>query len=599
MKPDHSPVLVTRLRAEQVAALFQNVTIGVLGAAAAAIVLAGALIQLGSLDWLTGVAWACYIATCAIAHIALHAWYVRARPADDQWKFWGTWFAAISLAEGLGWGWGSVGLVGHGDRFSLQMIVMIVTLNVGVGAITAFGSYLPAFFALFLPTTIPCVIWGIEARTAFPEATVMVLLMLVFIVAMGALGVRANRGFNELVTLRIRTSELAKDLQKQKELAEQASLAKSHFLAAASHDLRQPVHALGLFAGALRAVPGLPAEATQLVERIETSTAAMDGLFSAILDISRLDAGVVEVRPQSFALQPLLDRICNDHAGEASEKSVAIIQQRTGATVFTDPHLMERILRNLISNAVRYTDKGKILVGCRRRGGAIWVEVWDTGIGIPGAERERVFEEYVQLQNPERDRTRGLGLGLAIVRRLSVLLSCELELRSQPGRGSCFRIAMALAKAPPLSPPAAFEPAAADTGLGLILVIDDEAPIRDGMRSLLAGWGYQVITAGSGAQMLANLAPCAKRPDLIICDYRLRDGENGIDVIAALQSECNEAIPAMLITGDTAEDRLIEAQASGYLLLHKPVPNGKLRAAIVNLMAASSALAANGARVIA
>ncbi|MDB5514888.1 MAG: integral rane sensor hybrid histidine kinase, partial [Tardiphaga sp.] len=262
-------------------------------------------------------------------------------------------------------------------------------------------------------------------------------------------------------------------------------------------------------------------------------------------------------------------------------------------------HLMERILRNLISNAVRYTDKGKILVGCRRRGGAIWVEVWDTGVGIPGAERERVFEEYVQLQNPERDRTRGLGLGLAIVRRLGVLLSCELELRSQPGRGSCFRIAMPLAEAAPLSPPAAFEPAAADTGLGLILVIDDEAPIRDGMRSLLAGWGYQVITAGSGAQMLANLAPCAKRPDLIICDYRLRDGENGIDVIAALQSECNEAIPAMLITGDTAEDRLIEAQASGYLLLHKPVPNGKLRAAIVNLMAASSALAANGARVIA
>jgi two-component system, sensor histidine kinase len=326
----------------------------------------------------------------------------------------------------------------------------------------------------------------------------------------------------------------------------------------------------------------------------------MDGLFSAILDISRLDAGVVEVRPQSFALQPLLDRICNDHAGEASEKSVAIIQQRTGATVFTDPHLMERILRNLISNAVRYTDKGKILVGCRRRGDAIWVEVWDTGIGIPGAERERVFEEYVQLQNPERDRTRGLGLGLAIVRRLGVLLSCQLELRSQPGRGSCFRIAMPLAEAPQLSPPAAFEPAVADTGLGLILVIDDEAPIRDGMRSLLTGWGYQVITAGSGAQMLANLAPCAKRPDLIICDYRLRDGENGIDVIAALQSECNEAIPAMLITGDTAEDRLIEAQASGYLLLHKPVPNGKLRAAIVNLMAASErASAANGARVIA
>lgn len=600
MKAEQAPALVTRLHAEQVAALFQNVTIGVIGAATAAIVLAGALIQLGSLDWITGVAWASYITTCAIAHIALRAWYDRARPGDDQWRFWGNWFAAISLAEGLGWGWGSVGLLGHGDRFSLQMIVMVVTLNIGVGSITAFGSYLPAFFALFLPTTIPSVVWGIQVRSDFPEATMMVFLMLVFIAFMGALGVRANRGFNELVGLRIRTSELAKDLRKQKELAEQASLAKSHFLAAASHDLRQPVHALGLFAGALRAVPGLPAEATQLVERIETSTAAMDGLFSAILDISRLDAGVVEVRPQSFALQPLLDRICNDHAAEAGEKSVAIVLQRTSATVFTDPHLMERILRNLISNAVRYTDTGRVLVGCRKRGETIWVEVWDTGIGIPGPERDRIFEEYVQLQNPERDRARGLGLGLAIVRRLGVLLSCELELRSQPGRGSCFRVAMPLAKAPPLSPPSVIRPVAMDAGRGLILVVDDEASIRDGMHTLLTGWGYQVIAAGSGPQMLASLAHCARRPDLIICDYRLRNGENGIDVIGLLQSECNEAIPAMLITGDTGEDRLIEARASGYLLLHKPVPNGKLRAAIVNLMAASERQAvANGTRVIA
>ena len=191
------------------------------------------------------------------------------------------------------------------------------------------------------------------------------MLMLIFIVAMGGLGVRANRSFKELVRLRIRTNELAKDLRKQKELAEQASLAKSSFLAAASHDLRQPVHALGMFVGALRGV-ALPLDAVRLVERIEESTNAMDSLFSAILDISRLDAGVVDVQPRAFAIQPLLDRICGDHAAEADQKSIGLACHACSATVHTDPLLMERVLRNLLSNAVRYTLSGRVVVGCRQ-----------------------------------------------------------------------------------------------------------------------------------------------------------------------------------------------------------------------------------------
>jgi CheY-like chemotaxis protein len=248
---------------------------------------------------------------------------------------------------------------------------------------------------------------------------------------------------------------------------------------------------------------------------------------------------------------------------------------------------MERILRNLVSNAVRHTDAGRVVVGCRRRTGAICVQVWDTGPGIPLAERERIFQEYFQLQNPERDRAMGLGLGLAIVRRLSNLLFCPVTLRSELGRGSCFSIEIPEAKETSNIVETRVVGSAAEFVRGLILVIDDEAAIRDAMHSLLTSWGYAVIAAGSAAEMLASLAQCPKRPDMIICDYRLRGEENGIDVVRQLQSECNEAIPAMLITGDTAADRLLEAQASGLLLLHKPVPNGKLRAAIVNLMAAS------------
>jgi CheY-like chemotaxis protein len=415
----------------------------------------------------------------------------------------------------------------------------------------------------------------------------MLLLMLVFTPAMGGLGVLANQSFEKLVTLRIRTNQLADDLRRQKEVAEQASLAKSTFLAAASHDLRQPVHALGLFVGALRSV-ALPAEGIRLVERIEESVVSMDGLFSAILDISRLDAGVIEARAEAFPINPMLNRICDDHASEAEEKSIALICCPSSAIFFTDPTLLERILRNLVSNAVRHTRSGRVVVGCRRSAGKVRVEVWDTGPGIPPQESDRIFQEYFQLRNPERDRAMGLGLGLAIVRRLSVLLDCPIKLRSRLGRGSCFSVEIPIAAGPAVSARPNALADTAEAARGLIVVVDDEEAIRDAMYSLLTGWGYEVIAAGSGSEAMHYVARRSESPDLIICDYRLRDDENGINVVEQLRDQCNRAVPAMLITGDTAADRLMEAQASGLLLLHKPVPNGKLRAAVVNLIAAST-----------
>jgi CheY-like chemotaxis protein len=309
----------------------------------------------------------------------------------------------------------------------------------------------------------------------------------------------------------------------------------------------------------------------------------MDNLFSALLDISRLDAGVVEVHPKAFLIQPLLDRICRDHAEEADLKGIGLVCMRSGAVVHADPVLVERILRNLISNAVRYTDHGRVVIGCRRAA-ALRVEVWDTGPGIAPHQEERIFQEYFQLANPERDREKGLGLGLAIVRRLTDLLGYELKLRSRLGRGSCFSVAIPLVHDGAASFGHADEPLALTLAHGLVLVIDDEIAIREAMAALLTGWGHEVVTAGSGAEVLAQIDGGLVRPDLIICDYRLRSGETGIEVIEALRSEYNGTVPAMLITGDTAPDRLAEASASGLLLLHKPVPNGKLRAAVANLM---------------
>ncbi|SIT40119.1 Integral membrane sensor hybrid histidine kinase [Paraburkholderia ribeironis] len=430
------------------------------------------------------------------------------------------------------------------------------------------------------------ILYGVMLTSAF------LLISRMFVERIAAeLATEHERQVTELLAVDLRrqkeiAEELAIDLRRQKEIAEDASRAKSSFLAAASHDLRQPVHALSLFVGALRDMPMSP-EVEHLVGQIDASTNAMDGLFTALLDISKLDAGVVEVHRRPFAIGAVLARACRDHAGEASAKGVALSCVPCSAIVDSDPILVERVIRNLVSNAVRYTDRGRIVVGCRRRGSHVAVQIWDTGRGIPPDQHERVFQEYHQLGNPERDRTKGLGLGLAIVRRVTDLLACRVTLRSEPGRGSCFEVAIERSQREPGAPEASADEVNRIAAAGLVVVVDDEQAIRAGMSSLLTGWGYEVVAAASADEAIQLLATHEVRPDLLICDFRLRNGENGIEAIEKLRAEYNEAIPAMLITGDTAAGRLVEAyQASGLVLLHKPVPNGRLRAAMTHLIGA-------------
>jgi signal transduction histidine kinase/CheY-like chemotaxis protein len=575
------------LHIEQVAALFRNVAPAVIAAAAGAGLLAALLIHLGLLAWERGTAWALYIAACSAAHVLLRTFYRRTRPETQKLNRWSLIFTAICFAEGAGWGWAPVSLVGASE-FDSKMLIMAITIAISAGSIPTFSPYLPSLLVFFLAATVPYTLVSVTATNPMQQATS--LMMLLYIATVGGLGVIASRNFKELVRLRIQTNHLADGLRIQKEIAERANVAKSNFLAAASHDLRQPVHALGLFVGALRNVV-MPAEGHRLVEQIEASTAAMDSLFSALLDISRLDAGVVDVRRTAFAIQPLLDRICRDHLEEAQAKGVDLVSVPCGSVVDADPVLIERIVRNLVSNAVRYTERGRVLVGCRR-GPELRVEIWDTGPGIPVDQQEHIFQEYFQLGNPERDRAKGLGLGLAIVRRMTDLLACQLVLRSRPGLGSCFSVTLPLAHRDAAVLGERGASASELPARGMVLVIDDEIAIRDAMAALLTGWGYEVITAGSGGEILARVVGGPSRPDLIICDYRLRVGETGIEVIDLLRSEYNAAIPAMLVTGDTAPDRLVEARASGMLLLHKPVPNGKLRAAVANLMQNSTEQAA-------
>jgi signal transduction histidine kinase/CheY-like chemotaxis protein len=570
-----------RLRSEQIRMLYRGGPIGVLVAGIGAFMLGGMVLYLGAIPKGATYVWLTVVAADVASHLLVARAYYRARPAEADWLPWARAFTVFSLIEGLIWGASAFTLVAPGAT-EQQLLVMLVVCAVTTGAVSAFGVYPPAFFALFMPATFPF------ALTSAVQGGVMHLsiagMVLVFIIGMVFIAARHNGIVLEALRLRFANLDLAEDLQLQNRAAEEATQAKSRFLAAASHDLRQPVHALGLFVGALRSQDLAPVP-RQLVDRMEESLIALNGLFSGLLDISRLDAGIVAPSRSAFALQPLLDMLDRDHRGEADAKGIDLRILPSRAVIDSDPVLLGRILSNLVSNAVRYTDRGRVLVGCRR-GAALRIQVLDTGPGIPEAQVERVFEEFFQLHNPQRDRSQGLGLGLAIVRRLARLLDHEIRLTSVVGRGSAFSISapMAAAGAAAVRPAAAPEPASAEGPGSLILVIDDESPIRDGMRSLLESWGHRVICAPSGSEMVAAVAACPDRPDLIICDYRLADGETGVDAIQMLRAEYNDDIAAMLTTGDTAPDRLNEARQSGFLLLHKPVANSRLRAAVTNLL---------------
>jgi signal transduction histidine kinase/CheY-like chemotaxis protein len=360
-----------------------------------------------------------------------------------------------------------------------------------------------------------------------------------------------------------------------------ANLAKSRFLAAASHDLRQPLHALGLFVAELRAQK-LPSEGRHLVGRIDAAVAAMNELFGALLDISKLDAGVLATCLVDFPVDHLFSRIETTFAAAARDKGLSLRVIASGAYLRSDAILLERILLNLVANALRYTARGRIVLGCRRRGENVCIEVWDTGPGIAVDRQQEVFAEFAQLGPPEqRHPDGGLGLGLAIVDRLGRLLQHRVTLRSIPGKGSCFSIEVPLATAPRST--AAALPASFELPLGkLVAVIDDDALVLESMAGLMRSWGCIVVTASNAAEAAARLA--GDRPSLIVSDYHLSGGMTGIAAIEQLRALFQAPIAAFLVSADVAADRSVQARASGHQLLQKPVRPMVLRAMIMEML---------------
>lgn len=487
--------------------------------------------------------------------------------------------------------WGSLAFVVLGETTHVGTIMVICVLaGILGGAVGLLAPVLPVFIAFSVPlvglTAARLVQLGDPAYTAFSVIAVMYLFTLI------AQTRNSSKATCAAIELRFENIELMQQAEIARQQADEANTAKSKFLAAASHDLRQPIHAQGLFLDVLSRT-SLSAQQHELVSNIRATSAASADMLNMLLDVSRIEAGVVHPRIEVFRLQQVLNKIEREFEPLANSKGLRYRSRETDLVVKSDPALVELILRNIVSNAIRYTEQGGLLVVCRKRGSQAVLEVWDTGMGIAPEQQEEVFKEFHQLGNPERDRRKGLGLGLAIAQGLAKTLGHELRLQSQPQRGSVFSLGLALAAVVQISQLKDGKPVSVQSSNELmngvhVLVIDDDEAVLSGMSQLLQYWGCEVDTASTIEQALV-LAQ-RRAPEVLISDYRLRSQRTGAQAVVEVRSLLGAAVPAILITGDTAPERLREALSAGISLLHKPLAPSALYEALLAVLGERKAL---------
>ncbi len=476
--------------------------------------------------------------------------------------------------------WGVASVVFFSPEPEIVAVFIILLAGAVSASVAAHAVYLPACVTHALPTVLPFaarLFWE-GGSWFFGVGTLSVL----FMVLSMFFARNAHRNLVDLVRLRFEKEALAAALSRQRDIAEHANLAKTRFLAAASHDLRQPVQALAFFSDALAHEVTAP-QTLGLLDKIRATGRSLQDLLDALLDVSRIEAAAVQVKKRNFCVAELLERLRRDFLQQAQTQQLRLRVAACDAWVYSDPVQLERILRNIVSNAIKYTPRGGVLIGCRRADGEISIEVHDTGVGIAPELQDAVFREFYQLDNPERDREKGLGLGLAIADGLARLLGHSLGLRSTPGRGSVFSIkvprgereaANVLPQATPVD----------DLQGRAVLLIDDDALVREAAAAILERFGCVVVVAESGEEALDLMQASGFTPEAMLVDYRLRGASTGVEVIRQVQAHCARVVPAALLTGDTAPDRLREVQASGFALCHKPLSGAKLRALLSSLL---------------
>jgi signal transduction histidine kinase len=530
----------------------------------------------------------------------------RRRPRTQaEFRRWATLWTAGSMGSGAAWGLAVWLFYGHGGVLN-QLGLILIVYSYCVGSIPLLTMRYRMFLAFAGLCFVPMVLR--IATDPAPQGLALAGVMVVIFGMTVMMGTYFRAVSDQTMELKVRTEHLAAQLQREKAAAEQARAAaeqarrlaeearqaaetanrgKTQFFSAASHDLRQPLHAMVLFAEALRQKNRDP-DVAQLINSINGSVDALEGLFSELLDITRIDSGGIDVNPQHVCMRDLFARLKLHFEPTAFEKGLALQMHGGHHHVYADPVLVERILRNLVSNAIRYTEDGGLLVSCRPRGTRMCLQVWDTGIGIAEQTLPRIFEEFYQVQGGRRleaHHRKGLGLGLAIVKRLADLMRAPLTVRSVVGRGTVFTLMLPQGRAPLDD--------ARDSALGLrpvpaltlggrrIVIVEDEPAVLDGLQVLLRSWGAEVQgfeTVEAVEHWLTTRPPA---PDLLIVDYRLPEGRTGIDAIQALRAGLDRPqMPAIVVTGSALAGHEREAQQHQYHLMFKPVVPARLRAMI-------------------
>jgi signal transduction histidine kinase/CheY-like chemotaxis protein len=574
----------------------------------ATILLAGGVFLLNEAATVTTklVAWAIANIVLLLRILQLSVRFNRQPRPDDETREWGLQITRLAMLSGALWGMTSWLFLPtttiHQEAFIEIGIPMIV-----MGGAGAQASYRPLVSGFVLVVT--AVFCAGLARIADRFHLLLALIEAVFPVCVLMFARDQERTVRAAIDLGFEKEALIRDLtiqhdttkrahqeaEKALQVAEKADRAKTRFLASATHDLRQPMHAIGLLVGLVRE-RALDQDVSSVFESIYELVQRMERLFIALLDLSKFDAGAVRVNLSNVVLDDVLEEIELSESPIAASKNLMLRVHRCSLCVRSDPALLNRMLRNLVENAIRYTERGRVVVGVRRGHGTIRLQVLDTGLGIARKDQERIFEEFVRCDAGLRSGKHGLGLGLSIVQRSAQLLGHRLSVRSELGRGSCFEIEMPRAETgsaragfeePPTS-----DHEAASLGGAFIALLEDEPESREAMALQLRQWGCHVAAAGSISGLLQELTDHLRAPDAMISDYRIDGMPVGLQAVAELRATLNASLPAMIVTGEAAAEDLALLRESGLPILFKPVAPADLRFNLLALLAASASCGA-------